>query len=48
MSKHYFEIKFLTLEQLSIEILVILQVLPHYFQHFSLIYNDFISKFMNI
>ena len=48
MSKHFFEIKFPTLGQLSTEILVILLVLPHDFPHFSLIYNDFISKFMNI
>ena len=49
MSQHYFEINFVTLGQLSIEIQVIFYVLPLDFSAiFSLIYNDFSSKFIKI
>ena len=49
MFKHYFEINFVTLGQLSIEIGVIFYASPFDFSAiFSLICNDFSSKFINI
>ena len=44
MSKHYFEIKFFILGQLSTEKSVIVQVLPlDFFHNFSFINNGFIK-----
>ena len=45
MSKHYFEIKFATLGQLSTEISVIVYVLP---LDFSIIFHLFIMALSNV